>query len=290
LLISRAGGTLSTVTELLPGDVVADRYEVERYLGSGGMGTVWAVRDRERNVSRAIKLLRRTEPEARRRFVREIDVMRELRHPNLVTLHGVLDLESGPALVMELLQGGTLRARLDRSPSIELGESCRVLSQVASALAAAHAIGVVHRDVKPENIFLENEGGGVKLLDFGVAKLLEPEATGALRTELGTLLGTLCYMAPEQALGLGDIDERADAWALGVVLYEALSGCRPIEGDTPNRFVRRLLTGAILPLRELCPNLPPELDDLARWLLIRARDERCGSLLEVERVLALYAA
>jgi serine/threonine-protein kinase len=211
--------------------------------------------------------------------------MRELSHPSIVTLHDVVDLPSGPALVMDRLQGETLRALFDRAAPLSAGEACRLLTPVVSALAAAHARGIVHRDVKPENIFLEQEGGGVKLLDFGVAKLLEVEASGALRTELGAVLGTLSYMSPEQALGLRDIDERADAWALGVIFYEALSGCRPIEGDSPNRFVRRLLTGAILPLGELRPDLPPALLALVSGLLIRAREERTGDMNEIRSVI-----
>jgi serine/threonine-protein kinase len=278
------------VQELEPGQVVADRYEVLGHLGRGGMGTVWAVLDRSSGVSRALKLLRRPDPDARLRFLREVEVMRDLTHSSLVKLHDVVDLASGPALVMDLLQGETLRARFDRDLPLDARETSRLLAPVASALASAHALGVVHRDVKPENIFLESAGDSVKLLDFGVAKLLEPEATGALRTELGTVLGTLWYMSPEQALGLRDIDERVDAWALGVVLYEALSGCRPIEGDSPNRFVRRLLTGAIIPLAELRPDLPLELVELVGQLLIRAREERLGTLSEVQRVLEKFSA
>ncbi len=276
--------------ELEPGQLLADRYEVVRHLGRGGMGTVWAVLDRKSGVTRALKLLRRPEADARLRFLREVEVMRELTHPSLVALHDVVDLHSGPGLVMDLLEGETLRARFERGLPLTAHEACRLLRPVASALTAAHALGVVHRDVKPENIFLERERGTVRLLDFGVAKLLEPGATGQLRTELGTVLGTLWYMSPEQALGLNDIDQRADAWALGVVLYEALSGCRPIEGDTANRFVRRLLTGAILPLSELRPDLPGEIVELIGQLLIRAREERLGSLSAVESVLERFAS
>jgi serine/threonine-protein kinase len=277
------------VQELEPGQLIADRYEVVRHLGSGGMGTVWAVLDRSSGVSRALKLLRRPEADARLRFLREVEVMRELTHPSLVKLHDVVDLRSGPALVMDLLEGETLRSRFERALPLAPEEACRLLSPVASALTAAHALGVVHRDVKPENIFLEHAPGTVRLLDFGVAKLLEPEATGPLRTELGTVLGTLWYMSPEQALGLRDIDQRADAWALGVVLYEALSGCRPIEGDTPNRFVRRLLASAIVPLAELRPDLPVELVELVGKLLIRGREERLSSLSAVLSTLSRFA-
>ncbi len=153
-----------------------------------------------------------------------------------------------PVMVMPLLEGETLAARLEREGPLTLTETLRHLLPVVAAVACAHRAGVVHRDLKPENIFLADEHGGVsvKVLDFGIARLaLEGADDGSIATGTGTLLGTPAYMAPEQGLGEGDLDQRVDVWALGVIFYECLSGLRPIEGDNVGQVIRNVLTQGI---------------------------------------------
>jgi serine/threonine-protein kinase len=151
----------------------------------------------------------------------------------------------------------------------------------------------VHRDLKPENVFLVAANPPretVKVLDFGVAKLLPaaPSDGGPALTKLGTLLGTVAYMAPEQVTGAASVDASADVWALGAVLYEALSGCRPFEGETQNEMIRRLLTEAVTPIAVLAPDLPEDLQRLSSKMLSRAPERRPG-IAEVEAILARHA-
>src|SRR5262249_17309817 len=156
----------------------------------------------------------------------------------------------------DLLEGETLRALLDRDGPLEERRAARILRDVAAAVAAAHARGVVHRDLKPDNVVLL-DGDRVRVLDFGVAKLVGPEADeGPAITVDARVVGTPAYMAPEQVEG-ATIDARADVWALGVTLYELVSGIRPIEGRTPGEVMRRLLTEGIAPLSTVAPNASP---------------------------------
>jgi serine/threonine-protein kinase len=195
---------------------------------------------------------------------------------------------------MELLRGETLADHLARQPVMALPELARVLVDVCSAVACAHSLGIVHRDLKPENIFLVSspEGRTVKVLDFGLAKLtaLDGDAarTAGGTTAAGVLLGTLLYMAPEQLRGEKGIDRRADIWALGTIMYEALSG------DTPARTIAELykvvLLGAMVPLRERAPHLPPPILELAGRMLSQDREQRPNDMAEVLDVLSLYAA
>ena len=144
-----------------------------------------------------------------------------------------------PVMVMELLDGESLAHRLDRCGVLPVSETVRIVSTVADALASAHTKGIVHRDLKPENIFLAQGSDGTtqpKVLDFGIAKLLD-DAAGVQLTATGVALGTPHYMAPEQAFGEGDVDHRADIWSLGVVLYECLTGVRPVEGQNVRQLV-----------------------------------------------------
>jgi len=170
-----------------------------------------------------------------------------------------------------------------------------LLAPIAEALAAAHAAGIVHRDLKPENIFIESGANTsappkVRLLDFGVARFYEPPAgTGETPlTGVGVLIGTLAYMAPEQALRPSDCDERVDVWALGVIVYEALSGIRPIEGSTGPETMRKLLIGGITPLEVLVPGLPAQVTALLSSMLARSPDRRPRELGSVAKLLRGY--
>jgi serine/threonine protein kinase len=222
-------------------------YEIEHAIGAGGMGVVYRADDSRLGRKVAIKVLPHARGEHFRRFEREARTIGALNHPNLLTLHDVGDHDGIPFLVTEMLDGESLRARLSRGP-LRLREAIQIGAEVARGLAAAHDAGVIHRDVKPDNIFLTTEGR-TKILDFGIAKLRRASVEMAAVTgdidediahsptvtpttaDTGMVVGTPGYMAPEQ-LDAGAIDERTDIFALGVVLYEMIAGKRAFASDS----------------------------------------------------------
>ncbi len=228
------------------------------------MSVVWAGTHVTTGREVALKLLKadaaKDEP-TRRRMLREARAASAVRHPNVVEIQEVLELEDGsPVLVMDLLRGESLRERLIRRAPLSVQETATLLLPVVAAVGTAHAAGIVHRDLKPENIFLAQEGGHtvVKVLDFGIAKVSAASnahsQVNAL-THTGTMLGTPYYMAPEQIVGEG-IDHRADIWSLGVIVYECLIGVRPTEADNIGKILKRVLTNEIEPLSQKAPDLP----------------------------------
>jgi hypothetical protein len=237
--------------------VIDGRYRVTREIGAGGMGRVYEAEHMFLRRSMAIKLLRRglaTAPEATARLIQEAMLAGQVPHPAIVQVFDCAVLADGQVyLAMELLRGESLEQRL-RRPG-HAGEVVPLLAELARGLAAVHRVGVVHRDIKPANVFLANSDSGVqaKLLDFGVAKLL-PGATAeaAVRTQAGEVLGTPYYLAPEQARG-GSIDGRADLYALGVMLYETLTGTLPFLGDSFMAIVARHLHELPLDPRQAAP-------------------------------------
>jgi eukaryotic-like serine/threonine-protein kinase len=220
----------------LIGKTVDGRYEVTRVLGEGGMGTIYEVRHTTLGRRFALKVLRRdiADKELNLRFIQEAKAAAAIGHPNIVAVNdfGSIEIEGGgsvPYFVMEHLEGEGLAEVLRRETTIEPRRAAGIVEQCVSGLAAAHAAGVIHRDLKPDNVFLTHVGERefVKLLDFGVAKM-----AGAGRlTQAGTVFGTPHYMSPEQAAG-HPIDNRADIYALGIILYECLSGRVPFEADS----------------------------------------------------------
>src|SRR5438128_2253865 len=220
-------------------------YKISKRIGSGGMGEVYLATDVTAGRKAALKLLpmRFTgDAERLKRFQQEAHAVVALNHPNILTVYEIGEDHSTHYIASELIEGETLRQRLTRG-RMEVGEAVDVAIQVASALAAAHETGIVHRDINPGNIMLRPDGY-VKVLDFGIAKLAEStfaEATadGAgwvtlAETNLGAVLGTVRYMSPEQACG-APVDKGTDIWSLGVVLYEMVTGHAPFTGDTPAR-------------------------------------------------------
>ncbi|MET0794813.1 MAG: serine/threonine-protein kinase [Polyangiaceae bacterium] len=276
-------------------------YTLERQIGAGGMGTVWAARDGHSGAAVALKLLRASEHEpeiARVRLIREAEATRRIAHAAVVPVVDVFEHTGSPVLVMELLLGETLRSLLLREQPLPLARAAELLLPIAEALNEAHAVGIIHRDLKPENIFIQSVNANaepsrprVRLLDFGVARSYEPppgfEQTPI--TALGTLVGTLAYMAPEQALRPSEIDHRVDIWAFGVTLYEALSGCRPIEGDTAPETMRQLLVGGITPLGVVRPDLPADVLELVGKILTRQPDKRPSNLDSATQTLRSYS-
>jgi eukaryotic-like serine/threonine-protein kinase len=270
-------------------------FELEQLIGSGGTSQVWAARDARSGSRVALKLMTARENAdelSHVRFAREAHASRSIGHPAVVPVREALEHEGMPVLVMDLLEGETLRAVLHREGPLPLGAAASLLEPIAEALQRAHALGIVHRDLKPENIFVQSQGlPRVRLLDFGVARFYEapPGTEGAPVTALGTLLGTLAYMAPEQALNPSASDQRVDIWALGVILYESLSGCRPLEGDTGPDLLRQLLVGAITPIEVVSPELPSDVAALISSMLVRAPERRLADVGPVTALLHGYA-
>ena len=286
-----------TGPEMSQGNLVAGRYRLDRHLGEGGMGSVWAATHVVTRRSVAMKFLKpalQNKSEVRQRFLREAQAASALRHPNVVEVLDVFDLEDrSPVMVMELLEGETLGQKLLRDERLSTEETAALMLPVVAAVGSAHAAGIVHRDLKPENIFLARVGDDieVKVLDFGIAKLSAEhylnQGQSVLVTEAGSMLGTPCYMAPEQISNVG-VDHRADIWSLGVILYECLSGTRPIEGQNLAEVVARLLNEAITPLDRLAPELPHELSALVQQMLSREAKRRPQDLHELGKVLGHY--
>jgi serine/threonine protein kinase len=287
------------MTRLTAGAVVANRYRLERLIGKGGMGAVWSATHLLTHKKVALKFLvgaHAAKPEARRRFVLEARASSALRHPNVVAVHDLLDLDGdAPAMVLDLLEGETLGAQLSRRGALSTAETAAIGVQLVSAVGTAHAHGIVHRDLKPDNVFLVDDATGgtaVKVLDFGMAKLFAPEAEtnpDVEATAEGTVLGTPHYMSPEQAFG-DPVDHRADIWAIGVVLYECLSGSRPIGGATQAEVFRNLAAAAIRPLRSVAPQVPEDLSCMVGSMLARSPEARPRDLGPVFAVLTRYTA
>jgi serine/threonine protein kinase len=257
---------------VLKGDVVADRFVIDKAVGSGGMGRVYRALDQLTGEVIALKLLHRAEPQERLRFAREARALATLRHPGIVryVAHGTM-VDGSPYLAMEWLDGETLFERMARR-SLTIAEAVEVITRVASALGAIHRRGVVHRDLKPSNLYLaRRELAGVTLIDFGIARL--PEMPAEL-TVPGTMLGTPSYVAPEQARSAATVDARADVFSLGAILYKALAGRGPFVGDDGLSVLLKVVLEDPPRLRELRPDVPARLDDLVARMLSKAPEGR----------------
>jgi serine/threonine protein kinase len=294
----RTATTNHPSVELAPGVMVAGRFVLQRRIGEGGMGVVWAAEHAVTHRVVALKMLkpeRAGDPLLRQRFVREARAASAVRHPNIIEVRDVIELDDqAPAIVMDLLEGESLGARLSREGALRLDALAPIMVQVLSAVGTAHAAGVVHRDLKPDNIFLVPDGASVsvRVLDFGIAKVLPMAGEAAVShglTSSGVILGTPHYMAPEQHFGEKDIDARADVWALGVVLYQCLSGRRPTEAENVGQILRLLTTGTLVPLRDAAPDVPSDVAELADRMLERDRARRLASLVDAHRIIARYA-
>ena len=282
--------------EDLTGRTLLGRLRVIRQLGSGGFGAVYEVEVLADGTRRALKVLHGRDgmsPVAASRLVREAGVAARVGSPRLVKTFEVAQLEDGrPFLLMELLDGETWKEHVRRRARLRPADAARLAIQVCEGLAAVHAAGVVHRDLKPDNVFLVGEPGHeqVKLLDFGLVKNL-PGHTDALGhlTGAGALMGTPRYVAPEQASGRPDIDGRVDQYALGVMLYEALGGQTAFPGGSIAEILVKIAEGRVEPLAQVAPDLPPGLVAVVARAMHRDRDARHPSALALADALRPYA-
>ncbi len=280
-------------TDLAAGQRIGGRFVLERLLGEGGMGAVWSAQHEVTGKRVALKFLKGTGAEERKRFVQEARVASAIRHPNVTEVHDVLELEGGhPVMVMDLLEGESLAEVLERRGSLPVQELMPMALQVLAGLGAAHALGVVHRDMKPDNVFLARSSTGevsVKVLDFGIAKLTALASgirqTNAL-TQTGSVMGTPHYMAPEQVFGEKALDHRADFWSLGVMLYECLSGVCPIQGENIGQLFKAISQRTFLPLAERMPKLDRELAKLIDAMMAARPEDRPDSARAIAAVIA----
>ncbi|WP_437679308.1 protein kinase domain-containing protein [Sorangium sp. So ce131] len=275
-----------------PGALVCGKYRLLRRIGEGAMGVVWAAHNEATSREVALKLLVRPDPELRVRLLQEARACGAVRHRNIVDIYDADETEGGdPFLVMPLLSGETLSSYLKRKRRLEPAEAARIARDIARGLAAAHERGIIHRDLKPSNVFLHTEPGEshyvVKLLDFGVSKVL----TGPqqMRTATGILIGSPAYMSPEQVQAKGQIDPRADLWALGVVMFEMLVGSRPIQGRA-HELLRNVLHGDIPTVAQFVRQIDPGLDALVSQCLQRDREQRPRSAADVAAALEPFVA
>ena len=240
---------------LAPGTAVSAKLTLVRLLGEGAMGSVWVADSVGSPRPVAVKFLAaRPSRDALARFQREASAASKLESPNVVRIfdHGATE-DGTPYIVMELLEGETLGERLTRVGRLGLDDVAAIVRQIATALDAAHRLGIVHRDIKPDNIFIvgADDFPLVKLLDFGMAKQTDGTDPTSELTAMGVAVGTPEYMSPEQVLGGRDVDHRSDLWALGVVAYRALAGVPPFDGASPHALFFAICRGAYRPLEEV---------------------------------------
>lgn len=274
--------------ELLLGTVVDKKYRLVDVIGQGGMGTVYAALHTELGKKLALKVLNpkiASKPGNIARFKNEARIAGNIGHENIVQVTDMGSLESkAPYIVMERLQGQSLRELIAQSDTpIPINRAVAITSQILAGLVVVHGKKVVHRDLKPDNVFLaqneHSEKDVVKLLDFGISKILDSELQMLELTRTGDILGTSYYMAPEQALGMKEIDHRVDLYAVGVILYELLTGERPFDSENFNALMIAIARHNPPPLtpKERRPEVPAELDAIVLRAIARERDDRFAS-------------
>jgi len=261
------------------GTVVGGRYRIDKIIGSGGMGSVFAGAHTWTERQVAVKILHpdlaAVDEASVKRFFREAKASARLKHPNVVDILDMGETRDGvPFIVLELLDGESLAARLENG-ALDPDEALRVLLPVMDALERAHELGMVHRDIKPDNIFIAVDGSGrtvPKLLDFGITKLVDGQDSFATAT--GVLVGTPFYMSPEQAVAPKTVDARTDVWAIGVVFYEALTGVLPFEADLPISVIGKVIADDPVHLSEAAPWVPEPIIACIHRALAKDKAER----------------
>ncbi len=278
-----------------PGDLVAEKYELQRPIARGGMGAVWVAQNKltERRV--AIKFMLpelATSPETIQRFFREAKASARIDHPSIVDVLDLGTLEDNtPFMVMEFLEGRSLEEIIDREPLAPI-QAAAILLDVTHALAAAHAASIVHRDLKPANLFIAKKGDQLvpKILDFGISKITSAIGNDVRMTRTGAVLGSPAYMSPEQARGRTDIDGRADIWAIGVILYEAISGKLPFNGENYNQIMMAITLDPPTPLSQVVPSVDGDFAAIVDTCLQKDRELRPPTMDSLAALLDGYVA
>jgi serine/threonine-protein kinase len=280
---------------LAPGDLIGGKYRIVRLIGDGGMGSVYEAHHELLDTQVALKFLHADlakRPGLGSRFLQEARVSARIRSVHVTHVTDVDQTPDGsPYLVMELLHGESLQTALERRGKFPVEQAIDFALQILSGLESAHHLGVVHRDLKPDNVFIVPATGGplLKLIDFGIAKLRAATEYQKGLTKAGAIMGTPEYMAPEQLFAAENVDHRADLYSLGVILFEMLSGRRPADGDEVDTIVAAVVAGNVLHLRDLEPNLPPGLVAVVERALMPDREARFASALEMRLALAPFA-
>ncbi len=278
-----------------PGDLVSGKYRIVRLIGDGGMGVVYEARHEVLGSSVALKFLHAElakRPGLTQRFLQEARVSATIQSPHVTHVTDVDTAQDGsPYLVMELLSGQSLQALLDWHQRLPVEQAVDFGLQILAGLEAAHAMGVVHRDMKPDNVFVTQTSGGplLKLIDFGIAKLRVATEYAKGLTRAGVVMGTPEYMAPEQLVSAHTTDHRADIYSLGVMLFEMLAGCRPADGDDVEVIVAAVEGGRVRKLHDVAPEVPPGLVALVERATLPDREHRFQSASDMRLSLAQFA-
>jgi len=281
---AQAPAAQPTLAEIAPGKVLGERFEILSVLGAGGMGIVYKVRDRELDDLVALKMLKRDvwgDRELLERLKIELKLARKITHPNVLRTFDFGEVDGIPFISMEYVRGITLRYLLQQTGALPYSAGLRLARQLLRGLAAAHEVGVLHRDIKPENIIVQ-PNGNAKLMDFGIARPLARMETG--QTQPGTVVGTPQYLAPEQLRG-ADVDQRADLWACGVVLYEIFTAHTPFAGNNPMAIIVSTLNDPPTPPRTHWSAIPPQLEEILLRCLAKEPAQRYKSAADLLREL-----
>jgi eukaryotic-like serine/threonine-protein kinase len=283
---------------VVPGDILAGKYQVDRVLGSGGMGVVVAARHVELGQYVALKFLLPEAceiPQAVERFLREAKASVQIRSEHVARVIDVGKLENGaPYIVMEFLEGIDIAQLIKSRGVVPILEAADYLLQASEAVAEAHALGVVHRDLKPANLFLTRRADGsplVKVLDFGISKALTGGAsTDPSLTATAAIMGSPLYMSPEQVRNAKGVDARTDVWSLGVILYEMLTGKLPFEADTLPGLLAKIVADPPVPVRHHRADLPPDLELFFVRCFEKDLTRRFGTIADFADALARFAS
>src|SRR5258708_3862454 len=256
---------------------LAPSYEVEDELGRGGMAIVYRARDTRLKRPVAIKLL---PPELacrgdiRSRFMREAETAAGLNHPSIVPIYSVDERDGMVYFVMALVKGESVGDRVRRAGPLPIKDARRILREIADALAYAHTHGVVHRDIKPDNVLLDAASGRAMVTDFGIARAASDDDGGSRLTATGAVIGTPSYMSPEQCAGDREIDGRSDLYSLGTVAYQMLTGEPPFIGGNAPSIMMKQVTEPAVPVRERRGDVPEDLDRIVMRLLAKVPSNR----------------
>ena len=271
---------------LSPGAIVDRKYKIEKLLGEGGMGIVWLCRDVVTDVPVVLKAIRSEFThikDYRDRILAEGRALARIDHPNVVRLNAVVADENDICLVMQYIDGQSLEERIEQNNAnkvqFSIVEALSIFRQIASGVAAAHAEGIIHRDLKPANVLIRSKDGAIKVTDFGIAKE-ESEAQAGQGKTVG-VIGSVRYMAPEQCKGQKDLDKRADIYALGIVLFELMTGARPFEAESNFELMSKHVHEPLPSLRARRPDVPEWLEYVVQKCTQKQREMRFSSCEEL---------